>query len=60
MEQRGNVFVPVVRPEGMTKVRVGRRPQRHAVISSGPQKIGKIFEGIAIDFIKLIRREMLR
>ncbi len=60
MEKRGGTFVPVVRPEGITKIRVGRRSQRHVVVSSEPRQIGKILEGMAIDFFKIIRREMFR
>ena len=61
MEQHGSVFVPVVRPNGTTKVHVGRRSQRHAIVSSGePRQIGKILEGMVTDFFRIIRKEMFR
>jgi hypothetical protein len=61
MEKREGVFIPVVRPGVTTRVRVGCRSQRRDIISSGePQQIGKILEGIVIDFFRVMRRGMFR
>jgi hypothetical protein len=57
MEQRDGVFVPATRVLSSRGVEQ-RSTQRYLRSRSEPQQIGKILEGIVVDFFKAIRRDM--
>lgn len=59
MEQRGGVFVPLLSNK---KTQQGSPRVIRSDITRGrsPESIGKILEKMAVDFFKIMRREMFR